>query len=74
MTTVLEGYTTKEQSFVVLFCGQKDSIQRIFINNFFLFAVEIVCRVKWFTTESRNSLGRSIVADDARPGAEVAVT
>jgi hypothetical protein len=34
MTTVLEEYTTEEQRSVVSLCGQKDSMQRIFINKF----------------------------------------
>jgi hypothetical protein len=37
-------------------CGQKDSLQRIFIRKFFLFTVESVCRVKRFRTGSINSL------------------
>jgi hypothetical protein len=35
MATVCE-YTTEEQRSSVRFCGQNDSAQRIFINNFFL--------------------------------------
>jgi hypothetical protein len=52
--TLLEEYTTKEQRYVVLFCGQKDSMQRIFIKKCFLFTVGSVCRVKRFTTRSRH--------------------
>jgi hypothetical protein len=37
MATVLEEYTSEEQRFIVHFCGQKDSVQRIFINRCFLF-------------------------------------
>jgi hypothetical protein len=37
MATVIEGYTTEEQRSVVLFCGQKYSMQRIFIKKCFLF-------------------------------------
>jgi hypothetical protein len=33
------------------FCGQKDSMQRIFIQKYFLFTMGSVCRVKRFTTE-----------------------
>jgi hypothetical protein len=50
MTTVLEEYTTEEQKSVVRFCGQKDSMQRIFIRKCFLFMVGSVCCVKWFIT------------------------
>jgi hypothetical protein len=56
MATVLEEYTTEEERSVVLFCGQKDSIQRIFIKKCFLFTVGSACRVKRFTTGWRNSL------------------
>jgi hypothetical protein len=58
-------------AFVVrLFCGQKDSIQRMFIKKCFLFTIGSVCRVKRFTTGSRNSLmdvrKSRIMADQAR--------
>jgi hypothetical protein len=56
MVTVFERYTTEKQRSVVRFCGQKDSMQRIFIKKCFLFTVGSVCRVKRFTTGSRNSL------------------
>jgi hypothetical protein len=36
-------------------CGQKDSMQRIFINKFFLFTAGSVCRVKRFIAGSWNS-------------------
>jgi hypothetical protein len=49
-------------------------MQRIFIKKCFLFMVGSVYGVKWFTSGSRNSQGRSKVADDARPGAEVVET
>jgi hypothetical protein len=38
------------------FCAQKDSMQRIFTNKYFLFTVGSVCRVKRFTIGSRDSL------------------
>jgi hypothetical protein len=38
------------------FSSQKDSMQRIFTKKCFLFMVGSVCRVKRFTTGSRNSL------------------
>jgi hypothetical protein len=34
----------------VFFCGQNDSMKRIFVQKFFLFRVGSVCRVKRFTT------------------------
>jgi hypothetical protein len=46
MATVLRESNTEEQGSVVRFCGQKDSIQRIFINKCFLFTVGSVGRVK----------------------------
>jgi hypothetical protein len=49
-------------------------MQRLFTKKCFLFTVGSVPRVKRFTTGSRNSQGRSKVADDVRPGAEVAET
>jgi hypothetical protein len=46
MATVFEECTTEEQlSVVVPFCGQKNSMQRIFIKKCFLFAVGSLCRV-----------------------------
>jgi hypothetical protein len=47
---------TKCSVLFYIFCGQKDSVQRIFIKKCFLFTVGSVCRVKWFTTGSSNSL------------------
>jgi hypothetical protein len=41
MGTVLEEYTTEEQRFVVRFCGEEDSLHRIFINKCFLFTREV---------------------------------
>jgi hypothetical protein len=48
--TVLEEYTTEYQFLLWAFCGQKDSMQRIFIKKCFLFTVGSVCRVKRFIT------------------------
>jgi hypothetical protein len=56
MVTVLEECATEEQHSVVCFCGQKDSMQRIFIKKYFLFMRGSVCHVKPFTTGLRNSL------------------
>jgi hypothetical protein len=53
------------------FCGQKYSMQRIFIKKCFVFMVGSVCFVKQFTTGSRNSQGHSKVTDDAQPGVSV---
>jgi hypothetical protein len=50
MVTMLEEYATKKQNSVVRFCGQKDSMQRIFIKKCFPFTVGSVCCVRWFTT------------------------
>jgi hypothetical protein len=54
MATVLEGVLLKNSILLCVFCGQKDSMQRIFINKWFLFTVGSVCHVKRFTTGSRN--------------------
>jgi hypothetical protein len=56
MATALEACTTEEQLSVCAFCEQKVSMQRIFTKKCFLFTVGCVCRVKRFTTGSRNSL------------------
>jgi hypothetical protein len=45
MATVLEGVLPKS-SVVRIFCGQKDSMQRILIKKCLLFTVGSVCRVK----------------------------
>jgi hypothetical protein len=46
----------KSDVLLCVFCRQKDLMQRIIINKYFLFTVGSVCRVKWFTTGLRNSL------------------
>jgi hypothetical protein len=56
MVTLLEVCATEEQRSVVRVCGQKDSMQRIFINKCYLFTVGSICRVKRFTAVSRKSL------------------
>jgi hypothetical protein len=76
MATVLEECITEEQRSVVrFFCEEKNSMQRIFIKKCFLFMVGSVSSCKavhnWV---KKFSQGRSKVADDARPGAEVAET
>jgi hypothetical protein len=66
MATVLEEYTTEEHSYIVrFFCGQKDSMQKIFIKKGFLFTVGSVCSVKRF------SLGGKHFADDEEVDTEV---
>jgi hypothetical protein len=56
MTTMLEECTIEEERSVVRFCGQKDSMRRIFIKKSFVVMVGSVYRVKRFTTRSRNYL------------------
>jgi hypothetical protein len=46
----------EQRSVVLFFCGQKDSMQRIFIKGHFLFMVGSVCHIKRLASESRNSL------------------
>jgi hypothetical protein len=48
--------------YCMFFCGRKDSTQRIFIKKCFLFTVGSVCRVKRFTSESRNMANVSLIA------------
>jgi hypothetical protein len=50
MATMLEECSTKEQRYVVRFCGRKDSMQRIFIMKCSLFVMGRVCLVKRFRT------------------------
>jgi hypothetical protein len=72
VTIVLEGIPRNSSVLWCGFCGQMDSMQRIFRNKCFLFTMGNVCRVKWYTTGSWNlSQGLSKVADDARPGRSV---
>jgi hypothetical protein len=46
LATVLEECITEEQRSLVRVCGQKDSMQRIFINKCFQFTMGSVCRIK----------------------------
>jgi hypothetical protein len=50
MATALEECNTKKQSSVVHFCGQRDSVQRLFIKKCFPFTAESVFRVNRLTT------------------------
>jgi head-tail adaptor len=67
MATVLEDCTTEEQRSTVRFCGQKDSMQAIFINKGLLFMLESTSmyRVKRF------HLGGKRSADDEGVKTEV---
>jgi hypothetical protein len=57
MATVLEGFTTeKQRSVVCCFLWTKGLTAKDIHTKYFLFTVEYVCRVKRFTTWSRNSL------------------
>jgi hypothetical protein len=64
MATVLEDILPKSS---VLLCGffvdKNNSMQRIFIKKCFLFKAGSVCRVKRFTTESRNVANFSLVTE-----------
>jgi hypothetical protein len=48
MATAFGEFTAEEQRSIVGFCGQKDSMQRIFVKKYFLFMMGSVCRVKRF--------------------------
>jgi hypothetical protein len=56
------------------FCGQKDSIQRIFIKKFAVYGRKCLLRKTVHNWVDKFSQGRSKVADVARPGAELAET
>jgi hypothetical protein len=74
MAAMLDDYTAEEQNSVVrFFCGQNDSMERIFTKKCFLFKVGRVCRVKRFTPGSRNSL-KDFRKSQMMPVAEVAET
>jgi hypothetical protein len=60
MATVLEVYATEGQR-CASFCGQKDSMQRLFIKKCFLFKVGSVCRVKRLITGQRNVVNVSLM-------------
>jgi hypothetical protein len=66
MATMLEECTTEEQSQVVHFYGQKDSMQRIFINKYVLFMScgKCLSHKVVHTRVEKFSLGRSKVAGD----------
>jgi hypothetical protein len=61
IATVFEVYITEDQRSFNRFCGTKDSIQRIFMKKCFLFTVGSVCRVKWFTSGSKNVANVSLM-------------
>jgi hypothetical protein len=65
MVTVLEEYATEEQRSLVRFCGQKDSMQRIFIKKCILFTVGSIYRVKRFYLDGTR------FADDEKVETEV---
>jgi hypothetical protein len=66
MANILEEYTIEEQRSVVHFCGQKDSVQRMFIHKeCLIFMVGGVCRVKRLTIYGKH------FADDEEIKAEV---
>jgi hypothetical protein len=62
---VLEEYTTKEQRSVVRLCGQKGSMQRVFINKYLLFTVGR------FVARTSSQLSCKSFADDEEVKAEV---
>jgi hypothetical protein len=72
MATVLEEYATEEQSSVVHFCGQKDSMQRIFIKIFPVYGGKCLSHKAVHNWVNKFSQGRSKVVDVTRPGHPVA--
>jgi hypothetical protein len=76
MATALEDYTNEEQRSVVLFfCGQNDSMQRIFIHKeiFSFYGEKCFSRKAVHVLVEKFCQGRSKVADDARPGRPVEI-
>jgi hypothetical protein len=72
MATVLEECITEKQHSALCFLWAKDSMQRIFIKKCFLFMVESVCCMKWFTSGPlKNHLGGKRFADDVEVELEV---
>jgi hypothetical protein len=65
LAIVLEDCTTEEQHSVVGFCGQKDSMQRIFIKKCFR-TVGSVCQVKWFHLGSKRFADDELVQREAQ--------
>jgi hypothetical protein len=65
MATVLEECTPEEQDSIVRFLWKKDSMQRIFIQKYFLFTVGSICPVKLFT------VGGKLFANDEEVEMEV---
>jgi hypothetical protein len=65
MATLLQCIA-EEQCSAMLFYGQKGSVQRILIKKNFLFTVGSVCRLKRFTTGSRNYLKDEEVETEVR--------
>jgi hypothetical protein len=67
MATVFEEYTTEDQRFVVFyFCGQKNSMQRIFIKIMFpVYGGKCLSHKTVHNWLEKSSQGRSKFADDA---------
>jgi hypothetical protein len=57
-----------------VYCGQKDSVQRIFIKMFPVYGGKCLTRKMVHNRIEKFSRGRSKVADDDRPGVAVAQT
>jgi hypothetical protein len=75
MATMFDEYTTEEQRYIVLFLwlrglNVKDSHEEIFC----MYCGKCFSRKAVVNWVEKFSQGRSKVADDARPGAEVAET
>jgi hypothetical protein len=58
-----------QRSIVRFFCGQKDSMQRIFITKCFLFTVGSVCRVKRFAAEEAETEERKWLRQESKDAA-----
>jgi hypothetical protein len=69
-----EVYYRKTKFLCALFCGENNSMLRIFIKKCFLFTVGSVCPVKWFTTGSRKVTHVSLMKKRLSGDAQVAET
>jgi hypothetical protein len=67
MATVLEEHATEEQRSVVRFCGQNDSMQRIFTKKYFsVYGGKCLSRKAFYNWVEKFSQGRSKAADKGR--------
>jgi predicted transcriptional regulator len=75
LATVLQGYTIEEQRSVTdLLWAKRLTVRDIYKEIFYVYGGKCLSRKTVHNWIEKLSQGRSEVADDARPGAEVAET